>query len=118
MTLAGAGILEAGQNGAGSLTVGGLTFSDAATVNIPGALSQYASPGTPAINDTGALTVGGGSGSIVINLPTGSVTSGAYRLLGYTGTIGGGGSGFNAFTLGTQPAIGGAAIGAVRRRSP
>ena len=110
MTLDSAGILEAGQNGAGSLSVGGLTFSDTATVNIPARLRNMSAPAAAAINDTGALIVdGGGTGSIVINLPTGSVANGTYRLIGYTGTIGGGGSGFGAFTLGTQPAIGGPA---------
>ena len=43
------GIIEAGQNGAGSLTVSGLTFSNTATVNIPGALAQYT--GSAAIID-------------------------------------------------------------------
>ena len=63
-------------------------------------------PQRPRDRRHGALTASGGVGSVVINLPVGGLASGTYRLLSYTGTIGGS-NGFNAFTLGTQPAIGG-----------
>ena len=39
----------------------------------------------------------------MINLPTTGVSLGTYRLIGYSGALGGT-SGFNAFTLGTSPA--------------
>ena len=98
------GIIEAGQNGAGSLTVDGLTFSNTGIINVPGALGQYAGANSPAIIDTGALTANGGSGSIVLNLPAAEVPNGTYRLIGYSGTINGD---FSDFMLGTQPPSGG-----------
>ncbi|MCE9608942.1 MAG: autotransporter-associated beta strand repeat-containing protein [Chthoniobacter sp.] len=95
-TVADTGIVEAGSGGTGTLTVGGLTFSNTGTVNVSG-ISNYSI--NPAIN-TGALTASGAASSVTLTLsgaaPSGS---GTVHLIQYAGAIGG--TGFGAFALNT-----------------
>ncbi len=90
------GILESGNGaGNGTLTIGTLTLSGAATLNVtPG--------GAAAINVTGAngLSANGGAGSATINIVGVPAGVGTYTLVDYAGTLGGG---FGKFALGTLP---------------
>ena len=93
------GIIEAGQNGLGSLTLNQLSFLGTGTINI-GSLANY--------NTSSALTAGTlsttGTHSVMINVSgiAGITTNTPYELIGYTGgSVGGTGSG--AFYLGSLP---------------
>ena len=90
------GILESGNGaGVGTLTIGTLTLSGAATLNVtPG--------GATAINVTAAngLTANGAAGSATINIVGVPAGVGTYTLVDYAGTLGGG---FGKFALGTLP---------------
>ena len=77
----------------------GLTFSNAAAINI-GNFASYASAAAIDVAGSNGLTVNGGSGSVTIFL-SGAVStgSGAVALLQYAGSIQGAGS--SAFSLNT-----------------
>jgi len=91
------GTIEAGQGGLGALTLTGLTFNGKGTIGVAnvGATS-------PTIINVGSLAAAGPAGSVTINVSGSSLLSGVYRLIGYTGAVGGAG-GFNAFKLGATP---------------
>ena len=97
-TVADTGIVEAGFGGLGSLSLGGLTFNNTATVNIAN-VGNYS--GSPAVNvlNSGGLTVNGAASSVTINLSGALPSSGTAELIEYNGSIGGTGS--TAFTLNT-----------------
>jgi autotransporter-associated beta strand protein len=84
-TIANGGIVEAGQTGAGSLTLGGLLLGSTGTLNI-GTVANYGS--TPAINVTGNYDPGTSTGGITINVAslTGASANTTYELIGYTGS--------------------------------
>ena len=96
-TVADGGIVEVGFGGAGSLTLGGLTFSGGGTVNINN-IGNYTSG--PAINVLGSngLNPSSTAGAVTIALSgTAPSESGTAHILQYVGTLGG--AGFNAFAL-------------------
>ena len=104
VSVANGGTLDFSQNSGNTFGVAGLTFSNAAAINI-GNFASYAS--TAAINVAGSngLTFQGGSGSVTIFLsglaPTGS---GAVELVQYAGSIQGAGS--SAVALNTTGIMG------------
>ena len=104
VSVANGGTLDFSQNSGDTFGVAGLTFSNAAAINI-GNFASYAS--TAAINVSGSngLTFQGGSGSVTIFLsglaPTGS---GAVELVQYAGSIQGAGS--SAVALNTTGIMG------------
>ena len=74
-------VVQNGNGGTSTLTLGGLTFNGAATLNI----ADSGTAGTPGISVTGALITTPASGQVTINA---TVTGGAwspitYNLLGY-----------------------------------
>jgi autotransporter-associated beta strand protein len=95
-------ILTSGNGSIGQLTVGSLTFSGAASINLTTNMASNASAGIIA----NAVTTGSTAGQVKFNLATtdASWATGTYDLLGYTGTIGGT-AGFSAFSLGTVAGI-------------
>ena len=106
VTVADGGIIEAGSAGAGTLTLGGLTFSNTGSVNF-GALSSYTS--APGLQVTGSLNPTGGPGSVTLDFTTfaGLALNTPYKLIGYSGSLGG--SGLAAF----QPILPGRTISAL-----
>jgi autotransporter-associated beta strand protein len=97
-TVAAGGSIQAGYNGAGSLTLGGLSMG---TGNIGIAnIANYVSAAAVVVTGNNGLTVSGGSHSVTIVLsgptPTGT---GSVELLQYSGAIQGGNS--TDFTLNT-----------------
>ncbi len=96
VTINSGGSLEAGQNGSGTLYLGNLTFSGAAT-NSYGDLSHYTS--WPGIYVNTNVTVSGAN-SILMSI--GNVSAGGvYHLMYYGGSMQG--TGLSAFRLGTLP---------------
>jgi fibronectin-binding autotransporter adhesin len=98
-TVAAGGTIQGGYSGSGSLALAALTFNGNGGVNLGGLASSYMS--SPAIAVAGGLSTNG-TNSIAINI-TGSLAgtpTGTYQLIGYN-TIGG--SGTDAFVLGTLP---------------
>ena len=97
------GIIEAGSGGSGQLALGGLAFSGTATMNF-GALANYTSAPGVMVSGSSLLSAAGGSNSVTINVSSlAGITPGTpYKLIGYTGGIGG--SGYAAFKLGGLPA--------------
>ena len=91
VTVASGGKVEAGNNGAGVLTVGSLTFSALAAVNVTSAST---------LNITN-LTASGGANSVTINLGGVAPANGTqFVVVDFAGGITGG---FNSFQMGTTP---------------
>ena len=99
-TVQSGGILEGGQAGMGVLTLSRLTFSSEATIN----LTPSSSVMPLSVTGSNGLAASGGTGSVVINIGTASLSAGGYPLIGYAGTIQGTGSA--AFAIGTEPSDG------------
>ncbi len=101
-TVASNGIIQAGANGSGQLSIGGLTFNGTGSVNF-GTLANYLSPSGAGVQVSGTLNPTGGSNSIQINVAsvTGATTGSVYQLISYSGPIGG--VGFGAFQLAALP---------------
>jgi autotransporter-associated beta strand protein len=77
-------VLQNGDGGTATLTLGSLTFNGAAAVNIlDGGIST-----TPGINVTGALTTTSANGLVTINASAASWSAGTYDLIGF-GSFGG-----------------------------
>lgn len=95
------GAIEAGQGGIGSLTLAGLTFAGNGSVN----LANVDAGANASVINAGMLIANGSTGSVAVNVSGPTLYTGTYKLVGYTGNIGGTG-GFDAFTLGTMPAPG------------
>jgi len=89
-------VVQNGNGGTSTLTIGNLTFSGAATVNI----ADSGTASTPGINVTGTLTTTPASGTITINVTVaGNVwSSGTYDLIQY-GSFGGSLSDFTKGTI-------------------
>ena len=102
-TVASGGIIEAGAGGSGQLGLGGLAFSGSATMNFGTPVNYASAPGV-LVSGSGLLSASGGSNSVTINVSSlAGITPGvAYKLIGYSGSLGG--SGFAAFKLGGLPA--------------
>jgi autotransporter-associated beta strand protein len=99
-TVSDGGILSPGYSSSGSLSLGGLIFQGGGTV----AVSNWANySSTPALN-AGALTTAFSPIAINIGGTFQPMGSGTAHLIGYTGTIGGGG--FSSFTIGTPTPVG------------
>ena len=98
-TVASGGTVQAGQNGAGTLTLGGLTLAGNATLAFGSAANYVSNPG---INVTGsnALAANGAPASVLFTF-SGGLSAGTYKLVGYSGAIGG--TGPSAFSLGVLP---------------
>ena len=98
-TVASGGAVQAGQNGTGTLTLGGLTLASNATLSFGSATNYVASPG---INITGsnAFAANGAASSVLFTF-SGGLSTGTYKLVGYNGAIGG--TGQSAFSLGVLP---------------
>ncbi len=94
--LASAGNLDLSPNAGGTLTFSSLTFNNFGTITLP----LLSSTATLALQ-AGTLTVNGFANSVQFSLaPTqNSIANGTYRLLGYSGAIGGGAGGFGAFSI-------------------
>ena len=97
-TIADTGILEAGAGGTGSLTLAGLLFSNTAVVNV-GSLANYAANAAILVTGNGLLDVGGGTGSVVVDITSlaGAITNVPYGLIGHAGPIAG--AGLAGFTV-------------------
>jgi fibronectin-binding autotransporter adhesin len=93
------GGIDVSGNGTGTLTLSSLNFNGGGTIAMP-APTSTASLAIQA----GNLTGGGGAGSVQIDFPNAPVANGTYRLIGYSGTIGG--AGFSAFTVAQSGALG------------
>ncbi len=100
-TVAGAGIVEAGFNGLGSLSLGGLVFSNTGSVRVAN-IGNYSASAALDVIHVGGLTINGGAGSVVIALSGSAPAGGSAHLIQYAGTIGGTGAGFGAFALDTS----------------
>ena len=104
VTVTAGGIIEAGDGGTGSLTIGNLAFGGGGTINL---FAINAGASASLVDVTGTMTTTGVT-SILINAanPNGGVlTNGTYELIGYTGTIGG--TGNSAFKVGNFNGLGG-----------
>ena len=116
-TLGGGGVLsgEVAVNGGTLLAnstglpleFGSLTFGTLGTVQVGAGLENYL--GLPALQSNGDLTLNGAAGSVTVNLPTGPVVAGTYRLIGSTNTL----ANASKFVLGTTPALGSRQSGAL-----
>ena len=93
-TVASGGTIQAGYNGTGALSLSALTFGGSGGISF-GSLASYTS--TPALSVTGLNGLSTtGTNSIIVSV--GSISgTGAYELIGYSGTIQGNGS--SAFQL-------------------
>ncbi len=94
---AGGGV-QGGYAGVGTLTLASLDYSGAGVLNIvpaPGSVPVI-------VSGSNSLTVGGGAGSVAVNVVAPPVTSGTLPVLRYSGAIQG--TGFSAFSLGATPA--------------
>lgn len=102
-TVAAGGIIEPGVNGAGKLTLAGLNFSGAGSVNF-GSLANYAAATGVQVSGANGFAALGGPGSVAINVTSlAGITNGtAYRLIGYSGTA----LGTTPFTLAALPSRG------------
>jgi fibronectin-binding autotransporter adhesin len=89
------------------LEFGTLTFGTTGTVNVTAGLENYLA--MPAVESNGDLTLNGAAGSVTVNLPTGPVVAGTYRLIGSTNTL----ANASKFALGTTPALGSRQSGAL-----
>ncbi|HZJ16511.1 MAG TPA: autotransporter-associated beta strand repeat-containing protein, partial [Chthoniobacteraceae bacterium] len=101
-TVAGGGAIEAGLGGSGQLTLTGLTFSGAGTVNF-GTVANYAATSAMQVTSPGALIPNGAANSVSLNIASlsGIALATPYKLISYAGAIGG--SGFGAFQLAPLP---------------
>jgi autotransporter-associated beta strand protein len=102
LTVANGGKIEPGDAfGAGTLTMGNLTFGSALghIGNINFVLDP--APGQLAVTTLDGLILNGGGNSVNINIGGPSASIGTYTLVDYSGTIGG--AGFTGFKLNTLP---------------
>jgi fibronectin-binding autotransporter adhesin len=101
-------VIANGNGGTAALTVGSLTFSGAATLNLN---ISGTTPATPVLATTTLTTAGTADEVININNAFGAYTNGnlngdgTYDLIHYTGSIGGGGAA--AFSLAPVSGLGG-----------
>jgi len=72
-------VIQNGNGGTATLTLGGLAFNGAATLNI----ANSGTAATPGINVTGALSTTPGSGLVTINVTGSAWGAQTYNLLGY-----------------------------------
>ena len=103
-TPASGGILDLSQNAGGTLTFAGLTFNNHANIYLP----VFTSTASLALQ-AGTLTVDGQRNSVQFSFSPMQtlIANGTYRLLAYTGAIGGTGPGFNSFSVPNPPPLGG-----------
>jgi autotransporter-associated beta strand protein len=92
------GVLDLSQNASGSLVIGNLTAGNA-TIDLP----TFTSTATVALQ-TGSLTPNGSAHSVQFSFPSTTIAAGNYRLLAYSGPIGG--IGFGAFYVSNPPVLG------------
>lgn len=98
-TVASGGTIQAGQNGSGMLTLGGLTLAGNATLAFGSASNYVSNPGIN-VTSSNALVANGAANSVLFTF-SGGLTTGTYKLVGYSGTLGG--TGQSAFSLGVLP---------------
>jgi len=97
VTVSSSGNIEGGQVGVGALTMGSLNFTDSGYVTVrPNVTTAPVS-----VTAFNGLNPAGGASTVTINLSGGALPQGTYHLIQYSGSIQG--SGFGAFTLGTNP---------------
>jgi autotransporter-associated beta strand protein len=94
-----AGSLDVSQNQPATLTVSSLTFPNQATINLP----VFSSSSSLTLQ-TGSLTANGPAGSVQFSFPPTTISAGTYRLIAYSGAIGG--TGFGAFSVSSPPILG------------
>jgi autotransporter-associated beta strand protein len=102
-------VLDFSQNGSSTFTFGSLKFNNHASIYLP----IFSGTASLAMQ-TGALTVNGFNNSVQFNFPQtlSPIANGTYRLLAYS-SIGGLGSGLNAFSVPNGPTMGGRQSGAL-----
>ena len=97
VTVGNGGVLEAGQNGVGTLRLGNLVFSNSAAINIGDATLYGATAGLSIANN---VTVNGGSNSVTVTV--GAISgAGTYHLMYFGGSLLG--TGLSGFSLATLP---------------
>ena len=96
-TVADTGIVEAGSGGLGTLSLGGLDFTNTGTVNVAN-IGNYSVNAAVSVLNSNALVANGAAGSVTIAL-TGTAPggTGTVHLIQYSGAIGG--TGFGAFAV-------------------
>ena len=95
------GTIDVSANGTNSLSLASLTFNGNAAINLP-ALTSTSSVAL----QTGSLIVNGNPDSVQLYFPQTSINNGLYRLLTYSGSIGGAGAGYGAFLVVSPPPLG------------
>ena len=100
VSVAAGGSVTAGDGTGGGLAVSRLTFNGTGTINV-GTLSGYTS--AAAIVVSNALTLNGGAGALMLNLPTALGYNGTYHLVRFGSGI----ANASGFALGTFPALAG-----------
>ena len=101
ISVAGNGTLIGGNGSSGQTSAAGIAFAGAGLMNI-GTLANYSSSTAFNVSGSGGLVLNGGAGSVTISVgsvPTGAL--GTYKLIGYSGAIGG--AGFGGFALAPLP---------------
>ena len=101
ITVANNGLLTGGNGVSGQLSASGLTFSGTASLLV-GNITNYSASTAFNITGTDGLVLNGGPNSVVIKItsfPSG--TTGIFKLIGYSGVIGG--ADFGGFSLAPLP---------------
>ena len=88
------------------MTLSSLTFNANAAINVP----LLTSTSSVALQ-TGSLIINGVQNSLQLYFPQTSIANGTYRLLTYSGSIGGVGDGFGAFLVVQPPTLGSRSTG-------
>ena len=101
-TFSAGGVIDLSQNGPGTMTVGNLSFVNKATIDLP-VFTSTSSVALQAVN----VTPNGANNSVQFDFPQTLLGNGTYRLLAYSGVLGGTGSGAFYVNPGAQPILGG-----------
>jgi autotransporter-associated beta strand protein len=99
VNVSGKGVIMAGTDTSTTLAITNLTFNSGSAVTV-GTLANFTN--APAITVTSTLTLNGGAGTVIVNLPSGPIDSGTYHLIAHANTLGD----ISCLTLGTQPTLG------------
>ena len=95
------GVIDLSQDGTGTMTVGNLSFVNRASIDLP----VFTSSSSVALQ-AATVTPNGAGNSIQFDFPPTLLGNGTYRLLAYSGVLGGTGSGAFYVNPGGQPILG------------